>query len=344
MTIESVDPAELGALVTDLVAQHTGAQPEDRLTGLWATLEELGLTRVGIAEQHGGSGGTLDDLIVIVRALAQNGTVTPLVESATADWILAHAGQAPSDPCTIVCQSNPVLTGQLPGSVLEVPWGRWASQALVLGPDGVATLAELEAADATVTPGNDMAGAQLDQVTMPTARPTGVHPAPTAEQIRTRMGLLRSATLAGAVRGAYQLTRSYVRDRHQFGKPLVKIPGVATALAAIRTQVILAEAALNLACERNDACEHGDLAAVATARVVCGAAATETAQRAHQLHGAMGITMEYPLHHLTRILWTTRDADLPEQRWAELLGEATLAGGERALWEDLTTPAPEPSA
>lgn len=66
-------------------------------------------------------------------------------------------------------------------------------------------------------------------------------------------------------------------------------------------------------------------------------AAGEVAQLAHQPHGAIGITREYRLHPLARALWAGRDVDLPEDRWARLLGDSVLVGGERALWEELTT-------
>jgi acyl-CoA dehydrogenase len=55
-----------------------------------------------------------------------------------------------------------------------------------------------------------------------------------------------------------------------------------------------------------------------------------------QADGAVGITQEYPLHRRTRLLWALRDADLPEEHWAGVLGQRALVGGEELLWDDLT--------
>ena len=57
---------------------------------------------------------------------------------------------------------------------------------------------------------------------------------------------------------------------------------------------------------------------------------------AHQMHGAMGMTEEYPLHHYSRRLWAWRDAETSERAWTEILGAAATDGGEEALWERLT--------
>ena len=45
---------------------------------------------------------------------------------------------------------------------------------------------------------------------------------------------------------------------------------------------------------------------VAAARVVMDDAITLATRAAHQAHGAMGVTREYPLHQLTRRLWAWR--------------------------------------
>lgn len=75
---------------------------------------------------------------------------------------------------------------------------------------------------------------------------------------------------------------------------------------------------------------------VALDQQAVAAAATYVARLAHQLHGAMGITAEYPLHRLTRRLWAWRDTETAEHEWARRLGAATIAGGESALWTEIS--------
>ena len=53
---------------------------------------------------------------------------------------------------------------------------------------------------------------------------------------------------------------------------------------------------------------------------------------AHQTHGAIGMTKEYPLHYLTRRLWAWRDEAGGHHRWADRLGAALVACGRDALY------------
>ena len=154
------------------------------------------------------------------------------------------------------------------------------------------------------------------------------------EAVSARLALLRSAAMVGAARGAYGLTRHHVRTREQFGRPLVRLPAVGAALARFRVEIIQAEAALARAFA--DAGAPRACSAAAAARVVCWRAATEAAQLAHQLHGAIGITHEYGLHPLTRLLWALRDADRPEEHRATVLGQRVLDAGESCLWDELS--------
>jgi acyl-CoA dehydrogenase len=54
------------------------------------------------------------------------------------------------------------------------------------------------------------------------------------------------------------------------------------------------------------------------------------------VHGAIGFTQEYKLHHLTRRLWSWRDEAGSDLAWARVLGAGLLAGGPDGLWPALT--------
>jgi alkylation response protein AidB-like acyl-CoA dehydrogenase len=74
-------------------------------------------------------------------------------------------------------------------------------------------------------------------------------------------------------------------------------------------------------------------ATAAAARAVAAACAGAVATGAHQLHGAIGVTQEYPLHRLTRRLWAWRDEDGSQRRWEETVGAEVLLGdGDDGLW------------
>ena len=53
---------------------------------------------------------------------------------------------------------------------------------------------------------------------------------------------------------------------------------------------------------------------------------------AHQAHGAIGMTKEYPLHYLTRRLWAWRTEGGGHHRWADLLGHTLVEAGPDALY------------
>ena len=67
-----------------------------------------------------------------------------------------------------------------------------------------------------------------------------------------------------------------------------------------------------------------------------GGPATLVARGAHQLHGAMGVTREHPLHLSTRRLWSWRDENGTQQFWAASLGAALVPRGSAGVWSWLT--------
>jgi acyl-CoA dehydrogenase len=75
--------------------------------------------------------------------------------------------------------------------------------------------------------------------------------------------------------------------------------------------------------------------AAAAAKVRAGAAVEVVARLARQVHGAIGFTQEYKLHHLTRRLWSWRGEAGTELHWSRVLGAALLNSGD-TLWGALT--------
>jgi acyl-CoA dehydrogenase len=315
---------ELSDLIAGIAAGHTEPPPGE-LPSCWPVLVELGLPLVGIEEERGGSGGSVTDLAVLVRALGRHAISTPLVESSVANWVVAAArgeagaGAGPGPGPGL----RTITAGQTAG------WARHADE-IVLYRAGLALLADAGAPGVTVEPRLNVAGEPVDAAATDAAAGAPLDGAPSAEAVRARLGLLRAAALTGAVEGAYELTRGHVITREQFGKPLVRIPAVASNLAVVKAAAIQCDAALTRACDRVS------LASVAAARIIAGRAATQTARIAHQLHGAIGVTEEYRLHHFTKRLWAWRDADWSEHDWSVLLGDLATTVGEPAFWDDLT--------
>jgi acyl-CoA dehydrogenase len=99
----------------------------------------------------------------------------------------------------------------------------------------------------------------------------------------------------------------YTGERSQFGKPIGRFPGVQQHVVHVAQQAAMLEMAADLVCvaAAADPGLAGQAATfqLAAAKSVAADAATIAAAAAHQAHGAIGVTKEYPLHHLTRRLW-----------------------------------------
>jgi len=157
---------------------------------------------------------------------------------------------------------------------------------------------------------------------------------PFAEQVllpdpkdRTRGALMRSVQMVGAIAAVRDLAIKYAGDRHQFGQPLVRFQAVQQHLAELAAESAAADAAVAAAIVRPT------LTRIAAAKVVAGRAAGIVARNAHQVHGAIGFTQEYPLYRLTTKLWRWRDEFGSDVEWAVELGR-DLAG--RNLWQTVT--------
>src|SRR5262249_16519952 len=117
----------LRELIADLAASQT------ELPSAWAKVRELGLDSIGVAEESGGSGGGLAHLAVIVDALGEAGMGLPIIEAATARWVLAHAGAAIDTALPIVVLTNEADQHRV---VPDVPWGRTADLLIVYSESG----------------------------------------------------------------------------------------------------------------------------------------------------------------------------------------------------------------
>ena len=57
---------------------------------------------------------------------------------------------------------------------------------------------------------------------------------------------------------------------------------------------------------------------------------------AHQLHGAIGMTHEHQLHHVSRRLWAWREDYGNESYWARILAKSYLEDNDLPLWNFIT--------
>lgn len=322
---------ELTDLVRNLAADggDTGA--------VWGQVCELGLAGIGMPEDKGGSGGSLADLVVVVRELARAGLSTPIVEASTSSYAVdAAAGE--SFETIVVAPDLDISSNAVTANLTQVPFADRATGLVIVTASSVVTV-PLAGESVTVEPSHNIADLPDARVNLAGASVTHISGGPGAAQVIDRLALTRSAALLGTAWGAYELTRRYVMEREQFGAPLVKIPAVSTTLAQMAVRTRFAQSALDratAACADADTSELCRFGAVSAARISAATAATLVARTSHQLHGAVGITAEYDLHRYSSKLWALRDADQSEFAYCRRLGARVRDEGEIELWESIS--------
>lgn len=313
---------------------------------LWQELEQAELPLVGVPEAAGGAGGSLSDAVAVLRIAALHAAPVPLAETLLAGWLLAGAGlKAPRGPLTIAANRDDAIhavkegaTWRVTGTLKRVPYARAAKHLVLLAADHVLSI---EPAHFRVTPGRNLAGEARDEVVLNHAVARAAAPAAaTGDELHARGALLRAVQIAGALERALDLACEYAKQRVQFGRKIAQFQAIQQELARCGGEVAAAVAAALSAAgvvERHaghaDAnAAHQTLLAVAAAKIRAADAAREAVAITHQVHGAIGVTDEYALHHLTLRALAWREEFGNEAYWSIRLGRAMQQAGADACW------------
>ena len=291
-----------------------GAWPEC----LWRTFAETGLAQAALPEAAGGAG--LAAGLAVMRSAGRHAAPIPVAETMIAALLCHEAGvEPPAGPLTV---SAPAAEQDTDSAALQrVPWARFASVVVIATPDGGRALYR----PAGVIEGANLAGEPRDDVTggVPLAAPRVPPPAVDATAL---MALARAAQLRGAMEQVLAMTVAYAREREQFGRPLARFQAIQHHLAEMGGKAAATGAAVDAAAQA------GTLFACAAAKARASQAAGTVARLAHQVHGAIGYTVEHDLHHWTTRLWAWRDEFGNEAHWWRVLGAEVARGGGAALW------------
>lgn len=290
------DFAELRQLAEDIGARsfderigHRGLPDEFDATA-WGHLQAAGLTRLTSDPE---SGGGPRELAVILRALARHAVTVPLAETdVLAGWLAARAGlEVPGEgPLTIAIGAAGAAT--IPG----VPYAGAAAAVVLALRDGSALQVAI-ARPATIASGHNLGGEPRDTVTI--EAPTEfVTVDGAADELLRRGAWARCVQALGALDAAVEFSVAHTREREQFGRPLSAFQAVQHTLASMAGEVERARAATELAvaavADHGFAHAEADYA-VTVAKVVLGRVVPAVVTSAHQLHGAIGVTLEHRL-------------------------------------------------
>ncbi|WP_347338838.1 acyl-CoA dehydrogenase family protein [Mycolicibacterium sp. P9-64] len=141
----------------------------------------------------------------------------------------------------------------------------------------------------------------------------------------------RCVQILGAFSAAADLTTKHIGERQQFGRPLSKFQAVQHSLAAMLGEIERSRAATALATAA--ASDFGFDSrradyAVTAAKVAVGRAVGPVTTIAHQLHGAIGTTIEHPLWLATMRARSWADEYGTTGCHARRLGRMALSGDD----------------
>jgi len=311
---------------------------------IWDAVAETGLAWVSVPEAGGGSGGTLADAIEVLRVAGRHAVPLPLAETGVlGGWLLAGAGlEVPHDAVSVVpgtVRDHLVYAkGMLTGTAHRVPWARRAARVVLLTEDaGQPVVVVVDPATVRIEPAANLAGEPRDTLVFDGSAPIAVAPAApgvSVAALHRRGALTRTALMAGALERLEELTIEYTATRRQFGKAVGTFQAVQAHLVHGAQQSVIVSVALAAAVR---ATETGSARfEIAAAKLLADQAASAATRHAHQAHGAMGMTREYPLHHLTRRLWAWRSEYGDVRRWSRELGDLLVEAGPDALYPVIT--------
>ena len=269
--------------LSQFCAERCGEEVVKSLAGdfpdsLWQELAELGVLALATAE---GDGGALE-AVAACEALGRAVFPGPIVATFLATQVLPAADRAAvAEGRVVVAVGSPPLWPWAPlaGIFIEVADGR----AWRCAPRG-------EVAAVGTLGGEPWGRARVE-------READLGP---VDRALSLYELTLAAYLAAAGAQLVEVTADHVRTRKQFGKTLGEFQAVAHPLADCSMALGAAAGLARAAGFHFDAQAEHTRAAAAAARLSACRAAVEAAQVCHQLFGALGITLEGPVFHISR--------------------------------------------
>ena len=296
---------------------------------IWTGFAELGIFALPFTEEEGGLGGTSVETMIVGQAMGNALSNEPWAEAMAIAPSLLQAGSASQRASVaegiisgetiptwahlepgMIDRGEDITTtatadGALSGTKTVVSFGAEANLIFVTakGPDGIGLYmvkggaTGMEARAYKTQDGKRAAELTFDGT--PAEQLTGGVPAAEAIALAEARGL--SAVMAealGCMEQAIDQTVEYIKGREQFGRPIGSFQAlqhIAAGAVVEKEQVKSMAMYASVMCDDPDA-ETRDLALSAAKVKMCDAS-REVGQMSIQLHGGVGMTMEYAIGH-----------------------------------------------
>jgi acyl-CoA dehydrogenase len=322
---------------------------------LWAALSEAGLPLSWVDEDCGGSGASLSEGFGVLSAAGRFAIAVPLAETMLAGWLLSQARIGAPAGAMTVAPANPRDRirlggdGTLSGRARGIPFAKDAGHIAVLAQgDGGLAIALAKTSACRIEAGLNLGGDGSDTVTFDRAAAITIAPAPKGfdhTSLFLMGAVVRSLQIAGALESMLDISVRYSNERVAFEKKISRFQAVQHNLARLAGESAAALAAATSAADALAAASAAPGAPAngapsadaifleaAAAKIRCSEAAEKGAAIAHQVHGAIGFTIEHILHRYSLRALAWRDDFGSESYWAVELGKRVAARGADELW------------
>ncbi|WP_054106392.1 acyl-CoA dehydrogenase family protein [Novosphingobium sp. AAP83] len=290
----------------------------------WSDISDLALDGLLLTEEQGGFGGSWEDALIVFRLAGYNALQLPVVEAVVAASLAGrNDGRG-----TIASSANGTMDGdRFTGTIGGICFGKGSSFIVAPYPTGGSMV--IETAALALEDQTSVAGEAREHATCENVPVTCIE-----ADVFAIGALARVAQIAGAMDAALAKSVGYANDRQQFGRPLGKFQAVQQNLATFACEAAAANCAAMGAFQ---AMARGSAPfETAAAKLRANRAIGIGTALAHQVHGAIGFTIEYDLHPLTRRLWAWRSEFGSDAYWSGVLGAQVVARGADNFWADIT--------
>jgi alkylation response protein AidB-like acyl-CoA dehydrogenase len=299
-------------------AQRVALDPRGFDDALWRRMAELGWQGLLVPPEHGGSGGSLLDVVLLVEELGRAGAPGPFVPSAVlaTSLLVAAGGAGPAKRLLPAMAAGERIVavalgdeggtvdldarGRLSGRALFVEAAHVADDVVVAARPGALAVVPMDRPGVGRRRLDAISPEPLCEVTFDGVAVGGedrLPPGAAARDARRAGALARTAEMVGAAQRALELAVEHAKTRVQGGRPIGGHQAIQHACADLVRDVDASRGLLHAAAWAAAEGAPAD-AETAMAKAYASEACLTVARRAHQIFGAIGYCEEHPLHLL----------------------------------------------
>ncbi|MCZ7530816.1 MAG: acyl-CoA/acyl-ACP dehydrogenase [Acidimicrobiia bacterium] len=290
--------------------------PDGRVPGLWDRLVEMGVVGICAAEEHGGLGLSMLDLVGVLVETGRAAAPEPVVDvAAVAVPLLDDVGGELAGtwvPSLVSGEASAAVGLERGvGAGNAVVENAAAADVLLLGATGVSGDAEVHLVEAEAVTTTDRASVdgsrRLAEVDWEPTSATRIAGREALGVARDRGNVATAAVLVGLGAAMLERTVEYAKEREQFGKPIGSFQAVKHHLATAALGLEYARPVVDRGAYT--LVYGGDTRRDSSIAMAYAAEAAHLAGRtALQVHGAIGYTVEYDLHLWMKRVWALESA------------------------------------